>query len=545
MKTSKPFKVLALALCVMMALVSLPGCRGNLFSVNVDSLDLPGAKVTLNGDDIYPVSCEDSLELWCGSNTNWSTEYENFGDTPLARKIKENTGINITYIHPEQGQSQKQFNQMLASGELPGLVEYNWSTFRGGPDKAINDNYIYSLNDIWEAWSPAISKIMKENDGWAKNAKSDEGNYYCYPFIKSEDFLTVGAGLMIRKDLLDKVNLEVPETIDEWETVLTAFKDKLGIEKPLSLGSGGLKNFMSAYNCWTGMYLNDGKVAYGEYEDGYKDFIAKMADWYEKGLIDPDISTVEGKTIDAGILSGKIGASSGWIGSGMGKWTTAARENGDNKFLLAAVQFPVAKKGDKVEYGYKDNQVYMTASVAITKNCNNVELAARYLDYGYTEEGHNLFNFGIEGESYNWVDKDGTKYPQYTDLILKNPEGLSIAHAMGAYMRSSYNGQMLQDRRYLEQYYTQQEQNNALELWSKTNQGEHLLPISTILAEESDRYSEINANLATYIDEMYLKFISGEESLDKFEDYRTQLKAFGIEELIAMKQAAYERWLKR
>ena len=43
------------------------------------------------------------------------------------------------------------------------------------------------------------------------------------------------------------------------------------------------------------------------------------------------------------------------------------------------------------------------------KKCKNVELAARYLVYGFTEEGHNVYNFGVEGESYNWVDKDGEK----------------------------------------------------------------------------------------------------------------------------------------
>ena len=27
-----------------------------------------------------------------------------------------------------------------------------------------------------------------------------------------------------------------------------------------------------------------------------------------------------------------------------------------------------------------------------------------FLDYGYTEEGHLLLNFGVEGESYEMID---------------------------------------------------------------------------------------------------------------------------------------------
>jgi putative aldouronate transport system substrate-binding protein len=460
-------------------------------------------------------------------------------------KIKENTGVKVEFVHPEPGQGTEQFNLMLASGELPDIVEYNWSTFQGGPDKAIEDGYIYALNDIWEVWSPAISKIMKENPEWAKDTKSDGGNFYAYPFIREEDGMTVGTGLLIRHDWLKKLNSEVPETIDEWETVLTAFKEEFGCEKPLSMTADSLKNFMTAYNLWYGLYLDDGEVVYGEYQDTYRDYLAKMADWYAKGLIDPDIATVDSKAIDAGILSGQVGASAGWIGSSMGKWTTAARVAGDNEFLLAAAQFPVSKKGDKPEYGYKTRPVMMGVSAAATTNCSNVELAARLLDYGYTEEGHILFNFGIEGESFTWADKDGEKYPQYTDLILNNPDGLSITHAMGPYTRSNYNGIMIQDKRYLEQYYTQQEQVDALTLWAQVDMGKHVLPAVTILPEESDRYSEISANVSTYIEEMILKFVTGKEPIENFDKYKAQLKEFGIEEMIAMRQAAYERWKKR
>ena len=48
-----------------------------------------------------------------------------FGDTPLGMKIKENTGVKVEFVHPEPGQGTEQFNLMLASGELPDIVEYN------------------------------------------------------------------------------------------------------------------------------------------------------------------------------------------------------------------------------------------------------------------------------------------------------------------------------------------------------------------------------------------------------------------------------------
>ena len=40
----------------------------------------------------------------------------------------------------------------------------------------------------------------------------------------------------------------------------------------------------------------------------------------------------------------------------------------------------------------------------ITPSCKNIEAAVMFLNYGYSEAGSKLFNFGIEGESFEVVD---------------------------------------------------------------------------------------------------------------------------------------------
>ena len=114
---------------------------------------------------------------------------------------------------------------------------------------------------------------------------------------------------------------------------------------------------------------------------------------------------------------------------------------------MAGAPYPAAEKGKMAEYGRLATPVNMGVSVAISRNCKKPELAARFLDYGYTEEGHNLFNFGIEGVSYEW--KDG--YPTYTELITDNPDGLTMTESMNMYMQSGYSGMFVQDQRYIEQ----------------------------------------------------------------------------------------------
>ena len=53
--------------------------------------------------------------------------------------------------------------------------------------------------------------------------------------------------------------------------------------------------------------------------------------------------------------------------------------------------------------------------IYITTACKNPELAAKWLDFQYSEQGQLLNWYGIEGETYT-LDADGK--PQFTDMVL-------------------------------------------------------------------------------------------------------------------------------
>ena len=83
------------------------------------------------------------------------------------------------------------------------------------------------------------------------------------------------------------------------------------------------------------------------------------------------------------------------------------------------VKYPVLHRGDLPEFVNQNYAYYPDTSVALSAQCRDVEAAARLLDYGYSQEGHMLYNFGIEGVSYTMEDG----YPRYTELITNNPQG--------------------------------------------------------------------------------------------------------------------------
>src|SRR5690606_27116471 len=121
-----------------------------------------------------------------------------------------------------------QFSLMFSSGDLPDIVETGWlgTHVPGGPDNAIKDGRILRLNELIEEHAPNLTRVLDENPEWRKMITSDEGNIYTFPFLRGGDLLLTVHGLALRQDWLDKLELDMPTTLDEWEEVLTAFKEQ-------------------------------------------------------------------------------------------------------------------------------------------------------------------------------------------------------------------------------------------------------------------------------------------------------------------------------
>ena len=64
---------------------------------------------------------------------------------------------------------------------------------------------------------------------------------------------------------------------------------------------------------------------------------------------------------------------------------------------LAPVNPPVKNEGDEIHIRLRDS--YTSGNTAISADCENWEVAMRWLDYLYTEEGALLANYGVEGDT--------------------------------------------------------------------------------------------------------------------------------------------------
>ena len=320
--------------------------------------------------------------------------------------------------------------------------------------------------------------------------------------------------------------------------MLTAFKDKKGAKSPFSALT--VDYFASGFDATSDYYAEDGKVKFGPLDPQFKEFIVKMRDWYKKGLVDQSFTTLDGKAKETNILNGFSGATSGSVGSGIGKWMAAATTEG---FSLEGAPFPTSDLSKPAKFGVYQIQVTPTARSfdAISTSCKDMDSAIKFLDYGYSDEGRMLYNFGIEGVSY----KMENGYPKYTDLILNNPENKSMTVALSNYARSYDAGPFIQDVRYMEQYAALDEQKRALKTWSNTDAYEHTLPNLYVKTEELNEFAQLNNDIDTYVDEMMMKFIIGAEPLENYDKMIEQLHKRGIDRLLEMRQSAYDRYLNK
>lgn len=496
------------------------------------------SQVILNGDEIYPVKCDDELTFWGGWSEFLQADYADMSQTPLGKALEEQTGVKIKYIHPSSAQQDEQFNILLASDDMPDIINHHWNTYSGGPDKAIQEKYIIPLNDLLEKYMPSLNKIINDNPDIAREMKTDSGNYYAVPFIRGDEWLTTYSGLILRKDWLDKAGLELPKTVDEFETVLSAFK-KYSNSAPLVLSSGQIGNLIRMYNTDYGFYLDNGKVKYGPLDSNYRDAVVNLKKWYDGGLIDKNFLSADSKYINAAVLNDDSGAYFSTVVSGIGNLLEVKPY--DSFDLVAAPNLTI--DGSEVpEFSTISGRVDMNVGAAISTDCKNVELAARFLDFGYSEKGHMLYNFGIEGESYTMVDG----YPKLTSLLTDNPDGLGFERISSRYLKAGSSGLFVQDSRFVEQSLRfPKQQMEAYKTWSNTNMREHLMPSITLKADEVDEAANLENDITTYVKENTISFIIGKRDIAEYDDFINEINKLGIEKLTSMKQSALERYNKR
>lgn len=485
------------------------------------------------------------LDYWAVLNPKAAQYYTTANDMPVIKMLESTGNIDINFIHPVYEQRVQQFQTMLISGDLPDMIQFDWTKYySGGPSAAINDGYIIPLNEYIDEYMPNLKKVMEDNPRLVKEMTTDDGIIYAIPYISGNTFFTSSIGPVIRKDILDKTGIEkVPETIDEWYEFLTRAKNLesggVTIESPFCTVFDYVKwsnIFMGAYNVGYGMYrdaLDGGKVKFGPIEKGYYDFLEEFSKWYAEGLVDKDLFSLTREDFDSKNMLGKSASFVGYSGTHVQKYAIQWDQEG-KEFELIEAKYPVLEEGQVCQLGKQDFVYNPSYSVAITTANKNIPETLAWLDYFYSEEGRELCNWGIEGGAFV-VGDNGEK--QKTEEVKNDGNALYKYAPFDLFPNEIDPVSTVLD---VPDIVTE-----TRKAWFETNALNTQIPPVSYTLEEANELANIMNDVNLYVDEMFAKFIMGLEPLEKYDAFVEQLKKMNIDRAIEITQAAVDRFDER
>lgn len=398
----KKKSALALLLAVTMAGTMLAGCGGDSKDSGSSDGSSDGAAATVT-DGADPSTLE-PYEI------QWAFIGESYPDTDkIEEKINEiiqpkyNTTINI--IPMSWGEFTNKLNLMLSGDEqldlVPCLGTSNGVSY-------LNNGQVLDISGLYKTYAPDVAGVVGEDN---VEICTVNGKMYGLPVYKEFSSAT---GVMMRKDLLEAAGHSIDEiqTLDDLDQIYADVKAQNPDMVMLAGRQGGtpgfdlIEGYRDAINDGFGVILTDDTegtiVNYFETEQ-FKEIMTKMYDFAQEGYISKDCATM-----------------------------TDARQN-QVKAGTAFSYFTTLKPGvdlqDSLDTTYE--MVYATLSPTwratsqiawvgwgIGRNCKYPERVLETFNEFYTNADiMNLFNWGIEGEHYVFVDEEKgiVGYPEGID----------------------------------------------------------------------------------------------------------------------------------
>lgn len=487
----------------------------------------------------YPIEGGGKLSLW-SHVLPLHKDYIDPSESPWHNWISEFSGIDIEWLRPAPGaNAQQELNLMLASDDLPDIIFAN--QWYNKVEELVAEGTVISLNNYFKDYAPFCYEAIKDRPLVDKGVQTSTGDYFCFPFI-SEDLprQRTYQGHLIREDFLKELNLKLPETIDDWDTMLKGFKTLC--EVPFSTNSGFhlLRAFSNPFDFHHDFFIkDDGSIGIYYNAEHYYDFLVLMNNWYKSGLIEPELATINSQGFLSRMAAEPVGAV--YCGSlTPGNFKDSLEARGD-KMTYVGASYVIGEFNSELKY-IPGTSGWETIDGVITKACKNIPLACRFLDYGYTEEGILTWNFGKEGESYKIVNGK----PEYTDLVWEQAAVEGRAEAMKRYTAMTDGTPSIQ----LLSMYQQRnlpEVTEYTEAWIKNSEKSlnYRFPTMTVGLEETNELSNLTTGLTTYAQEMYFAFIIGNEDLSGYDNYLKQLKALKVDRVLEIKEQQYKRFMAR
>lgn len=487
----------------------------------------------------------------------------------VLNKMQEDAGIRIDWNCMSDSIAE-QVNVRIAGGDLPdafmGVGFNNYDLTNYGEDGTLIDLTPY----ITEEYMPNLTKILEEHPEIRTAITMSDGCIYGLPAgekmgtaaIGSEEdynIYTIPQFSMINKAWLDDLGLEVPTTLDELHDALEAFQENdmsakyygndPGTTIPMSTGFDqwcwGQNIFYAGFGFtnWPNDVINDlvvdqdGTAEFVCADEKYRDAVTYFHDWYEEGLMDPEMFSQEDTQLIAKCSQGYVGVSTWWyIDELMGEYA-------DDYVFLPILDGPDGTHNVTVRSGGATN----SGNLSITNACESPINLLKFYDQWYVPENVMQMQYGPIGTYFTEQDENGV-WQSITDEESKEKFGKSAGELKGEY--EIYGPKLL-----LSDYYNtvfqledraQERLQDLNDFWMPYVDDKSTYPIDCVYTEEEldiiDQYKTDFESTVSEQEGLWLK--EGGPSDKEWESYITTLKeSCGMDELLKVYQDAYDRYV--
>ena len=430
--------------------------------------------------------------------------------------LQKKTGVEVTVIVPPPGQEENKLNLILAGNDQLDAFWGDWTKYQ--PKGAL-----MPINDLLNKYGPNIKKTWPKGSWDAMTDKN--GKIWGIPRVAS----LMGNPLWIRTDWLQKLNLKMPTTIDEYEVVLKAFKDnKPGGEGTIPLlaevrgkhASRGLHNTLvgafTPYGYANWYDTTDKKLKPSELQPGFKDFLAKMHDWYEKGYIYPEFASLDRPRIKELIRLNKVGSAATWMSNvTLTKYfLNQTVPEADYAIPPGGISGPKGK-GETIRPASLEGILFSARS-------KNAASTMKVINFLYSDiENHMIGWYGPVGSCWEWVDKSKGIYRSTKPKVGYYSE---YAFSVGLYMEIKTHGTNPEMEKH--QWYLEKEATNFSRGKMPVDSGVIYDP--KVIQDKVPGY----ADLERMKEEEEVKFITGARPLSEYDEFIKELYKAGLDKWI-------------
>ncbi|MDR4316788.1 multiple sugar transport system substrate-binding protein YtcQ [Niallia circulans] len=223
-------------------------------------------------------------------------------------KIEEKTNAEIKFSWIPDASKEERINTALASDSLADIVTLTILE-NSSVRNALKSGMFWNVEDYLDEF-PNLKEISQD----VRDSASIEGKLYGIPFQKD----LARNGVVLRKDWLDNLGLEVPKTVDELMEVSKAFtendpdgngqNDTTGFVDRNDLIYGAFKTLSSYFGTPNVWEMDENGDFIPEFEtDGYVKTMDYMKELYSNGWINKDFAVTAKTDQQQSFAQGKAG----------------------------------------------------------------------------------------------------------------------------------------------------------------------------------------------------------------------------------------------